>query len=330
MSTGAWVAIAAVVVALAFGLYRARTDGRFRGSSPAKTTESVDESATGEAGAAPSLLAGTPWADQVGDRATLLQFSSAFCAPCRATRRILTDVADQEPGIAHIEVDAEEHLDVVRRLGIMRTPTTIVLDPVGRELGRAVGAPSKAQVLASLPDDAMSPHDGRRSHDADVTQASAGRRSYCGAHVDDLADEAPSSGLLLHALVAVSLLLTPEAFPSLPPGVVACPRSTSKPTSASTGAGHRPAWPAVHAPRSLRWCSVVVLVTAPSAFAVSAAGRADRALRRGRGARGAAHAARMALPHRRASASRRRPTSWRTRPRRASRRRSAWPSASSA
>src|SRR5690242_14365268 len=27
-----------------------------------------------------------------GERATLLQFSSAFCAPCRATKRILSDV----------------------------------------------------------------------------------------------------------------------------------------------------------------------------------------------------------------------------------------------
>jgi len=146
MSTGAWVAIAAVVVALAFGLYRARTDGRYRQASPSQDTAA--ETAT------PSLLADTPWVDQVGERATLLQFSSAFCAPCRATRRILTDVAAETEAIAHIEVDAEEHLDVVRRLGIMRTPTTIVLDPRGHELGRAVGAPTKAQVLASLPDPA--------------------------------------------------------------------------------------------------------------------------------------------------------------------------------
>ena len=84
----------------------------------------------------------------------MLQFSSAFCAPCRATRRVLEDVAGSEDGIAHIEVDAEQHLDVVRRLGILRTPTTIVLDPTGRELGRAVGAPTRDQVLRSLPDPA--------------------------------------------------------------------------------------------------------------------------------------------------------------------------------
>ena len=157
MSTGAWVAIAAVVVALAFGLYRARTDGRFTaraGNDDAAAPAVEPGEGSPAAVETPSLLLDTPWVDQVGERATLLQFSSAFCAPCRATRRILTDVAEEHPGIAHIEVDAEQHLDVVRRLGIMRTPTTIVLDRDGHELGRAVGAPTKAQVLASLPDPA--------------------------------------------------------------------------------------------------------------------------------------------------------------------------------
>jgi thiol-disulfide isomerase/thioredoxin len=142
MSTGAWVAIAAVVVALAFGLWRRRTDGSFREAPSAPEEHDV---------AGESVLAGTPWEDELGERATLLQFSSAFCAPCRTTRVVLADVASSSEGIAHVEVDAEQHLDVVRRLGIMRTPTTIVLDPAGRELGRAAGAPTREQVLRSLP-----------------------------------------------------------------------------------------------------------------------------------------------------------------------------------
>ena len=85
-----------------------------------------------------------------GERATLLQFSSAFCAPCRATRRVLEDVSRIVPGVRHVEVDAEHHLDLVRRLGVLRTPTTLVLDPAGREVSRAAGAPSKQAVIASL------------------------------------------------------------------------------------------------------------------------------------------------------------------------------------
>ena len=87
-----------------------------------------------------------------GERATLLQFSSAFCSPCRATRRTLDRVAAMVPGVAHVEVDAEQELELVRRLGIARTPTTIVLDADGREVTRAEGQPRTADVVAALGD----------------------------------------------------------------------------------------------------------------------------------------------------------------------------------
>lgn len=85
-----------------------------------------------------------------GERATLVQFSSAFCAPCRATRRILGEVAAMVPGVAHVEVDAEARLDLVRRLGVERTPTVLVLDRDGRIVRRAAGMPRKADVIAAL------------------------------------------------------------------------------------------------------------------------------------------------------------------------------------
>ena len=86
----------------------------------------------------------------LGERATLLQFSSAFCAPCRSTRRVLADIAEVVPGVRHVEVDAEHHLDLVRRLDVLRTPTTLVLDADGREVTRATGALRKEQVIGAL------------------------------------------------------------------------------------------------------------------------------------------------------------------------------------
>jgi thiol-disulfide isomerase/thioredoxin len=85
-------------------------------------------------------------------QATLLQFSSAFCAPCRAVRRVSGEVADLLPGVRHVEVDAESHLDAVRALGIWRTPTLLVLDAEGRVAKRATGVPGKAQLIAVLGD----------------------------------------------------------------------------------------------------------------------------------------------------------------------------------
>jgi thiol-disulfide isomerase/thioredoxin len=150
VNTGALVLVLAVVGALGFGLFRALTDGRFRGTHQVHGVEDQQaDAAVGEPDIE-SVLAGTPWAGELGERATLLQFSSAFCAPCRATRRILTDVAATTPGVVHIEVDAEHHLDVVRRLGILRTPTTLVLGEQGHEVTRATGAPTRQQVLSAL------------------------------------------------------------------------------------------------------------------------------------------------------------------------------------
>ena len=166
MDLGRWVLLVAVVGALAFGGWRAVSDGRFRGthrvrggglgSAPPEAPRRPKGEADVEPGsgfAAPagsSVLVGTAYDGQRGERATLLQFSSAFCAPCRATRRILADVSSAVPGVTHVEVDAEEHLDLVRRLGVLRTPTTLVLDAAGREITRASGAPRPAQVLAAL------------------------------------------------------------------------------------------------------------------------------------------------------------------------------------
>jgi thiol-disulfide isomerase/thioredoxin len=86
----------------------------------------------------------------LGERATLVQFSTAFCAPCRATRRILADVAGMTQGVAHVEIDAESRLDLVRLLGVLRTPTVLVLAADGRIVRRASGQPRKPDVIAAI------------------------------------------------------------------------------------------------------------------------------------------------------------------------------------
>ncbi len=54
------------------------------------------------------------------------------------------------PGVSHIEIDAEDHLDLVRELDILKTPTVLVLDADGRVVRRATGLPRKADVIAAL------------------------------------------------------------------------------------------------------------------------------------------------------------------------------------
>ena len=86
----------------------------------------------------------------LGSRATLVQFSSAFCGPCRATRLLIEDVTADMADVAHVEVDAEANLELVRQLDIRSTPTTLFLDGTGHEVGRAVGAPKRDQVVKAI------------------------------------------------------------------------------------------------------------------------------------------------------------------------------------
>ena len=150
MGTGLVIVVAALVLALGFGLYRAATDGRFRGTKAVRGASVPTDSSSSSSPVTWDAVAAALPSAELGERATLLQFSSAFCAPCRVTRQVLTDVAGLVPGVVHLEVDAEHHLELVRELGIMRTPTTLILDATGAEATRAMGAPRREAVLATL------------------------------------------------------------------------------------------------------------------------------------------------------------------------------------
>ena len=124
--------IAALVVAAAAAWGLTLLNGRFRARSGS------------------DVLTADDLGRSLGERATLLHFSSAFCSPCRATRTVLTDVAERVDGVAVVEIDAESHLELVRRLDVMRTPTVLVLDSRGAVVRRASGLPRRDQVLAAL------------------------------------------------------------------------------------------------------------------------------------------------------------------------------------
>jgi thiol-disulfide isomerase/thioredoxin len=132
--TGVMVCVAVLLVASAAGVLHGWRSGRVR-------VRGRDEGKR----LGPAELGG-----ELGERATLVQFSSAFCAPCRATRRVLGEVADMVPGVTHVEIDAEAHLGLVRDLEILKTPTVLVLDADGRIVRRATGQPRKADVIAAL------------------------------------------------------------------------------------------------------------------------------------------------------------------------------------
>jgi thiol-disulfide isomerase/thioredoxin len=141
--TGGLIAVAAALaVATLLGVALRRRAGRFRTGSPPTAAQQpvTDAVALTEADLGSSL----------GERATLVQFSTAFCAPCRPTRQILAQVAGMVDGVRHVEIDVASRLDLARRLRVNSTPTVLVLGPDGAIVRRAAGLPRKADVIAAL------------------------------------------------------------------------------------------------------------------------------------------------------------------------------------
>ncbi len=123
-----------LVIASAYGLWYQRSRGAIR------TVKAIPS----------NRLSADVLGESLGSRATMVQFSSAFCAPCRATHALLSQMVLAMEDVKHIHIDAESHLELVRQLDIRSTPTTLFLNGDGVEVGRAAGTPKREQVLTAL------------------------------------------------------------------------------------------------------------------------------------------------------------------------------------
>lgn len=114
------------------GLAWQRLRGRLR---TARNTDRVDAAALGI---------------ELGEHATLLQFSTRLCVHCRPASVKLSRLADEHPGVLHHEIDLSDDLATAHRYQIMQMPTLLVLDPAGRTLLRSGGPPRMHELAAFL------------------------------------------------------------------------------------------------------------------------------------------------------------------------------------
>lgn len=82
----------------------------------------------------------------LGERATLVQFSTEFCANCPSARRTLRTISEGREGFSFVEIDVGERLDIARSAHVMKTPTVLVLGPRGESVARIVGPPRRADL----------------------------------------------------------------------------------------------------------------------------------------------------------------------------------------
>ena len=85
-----------------------------------------------------------------GSGATLLQFSTEFCSPCRTTHSLLGALAAEFPGIRHVDVDVTTRPDLADRFSLLQSPTTFILDSTGAVRARIGGTPRVGDLRAEL------------------------------------------------------------------------------------------------------------------------------------------------------------------------------------
>jgi thiol-disulfide isomerase/thioredoxin len=132
---GFLVVVIVLALAGAFGIYRQQTEGKVKVVEPTAAPTRIDHGI-----------------GELGERGTILQFSSAFCQPCKAAKIISKDIANIVPGVKHIDIDAESNLELVRTFNVMRTPTIFVLNKDGQVSAKISGVPRKEELLIALDD----------------------------------------------------------------------------------------------------------------------------------------------------------------------------------
>jgi glutaredoxin len=147
---GGLIALVVVfAVASAAGFAMRHRQGRFR----ATPTAAADS-------AGPVVLSEADLGAPLGPQATVVQFSTEVCAYCGPARRLLTELTAQRDGVAFVEIDAAERMDLTKRLHVLSTPTVLMLDALGGVSSRSSGPQRKADVVAAL-DEVLASAPGR-------------------------------------------------------------------------------------------------------------------------------------------------------------------------
>lgn len=148
-----WLPIAILALTTLFGLYWRSQQGKLK--TPAVEGNRIsNEEISKIIRHKSSFMVNSDLLDQhqmqLGKNVTLLQFSSAFCSPCKATAVVISQIVQGMDDVVYIQVASEENLKLVEKFAIKSTPTVIFFNRDGIEVGRAVGIPTKEQVIISI------------------------------------------------------------------------------------------------------------------------------------------------------------------------------------
>jgi thioredoxin 1 len=83
------------------------------------------------------------------DGPVLVDFTAAWCPPCRRMKPVLAELAAERPELRFAELDVDAHQRTTISYGVLSMPTFIVFRD-GQPILRLVGARSKAKLAREL------------------------------------------------------------------------------------------------------------------------------------------------------------------------------------
>jgi len=83
------------------------------------------------------------------DRPVLVDFTAAWCPPCRVMKPVLAELAAERPDLKIVEVDVEASPATAARYGVLSMPT-FMLFRAGAPVTQLVGARPKRRLAREL------------------------------------------------------------------------------------------------------------------------------------------------------------------------------------
>jgi thioredoxin 1 len=83
------------------------------------------------------------------ERPVLVDFTAAWCPPCRVMKPVLAELADERDDLRIVQLDVDAHQRTAAEYGVLSMPTFILFRD-GREVQRLVGARPRRRLEAEL------------------------------------------------------------------------------------------------------------------------------------------------------------------------------------